>query len=186
VNYLSNDDIQETFTNIGYQEVGCMVTYPAVNGICQIFSLPFIGDHLIYVGNKFPSTIFRHVTKLALFETVPFEHDFFLRVAHCFPSVEKLNVFNRMPRLHSSDDFNSNGNQSYPVVEYPSLIWLVLNSCHIDYIEQLLNNTRTHLPSLTQLDIDYFKLRIITEDFTRDATRINCAQVKQLSIDDAD
>jgi hypothetical protein len=183
VNYLSNNDIQETFTNIGYQQVGCIVNYASHNGICQIFSLPFIDDYLSFVGNKFPSIIFRHVITLSLFETVPFEHDFFLRIARYFPSVKKLNIFNGIPQLHSSDDFNSNGNQLYPVVEYPHLISLELLSSHIDYIEQFLNNTKTHLPRLTELDIDYHKLRIVTEDFTKDATRLTYAQVKQLIID---
>lgn len=184
VNYLSNNDIQETFINIGYQEVGCIVNYASRDGVCQIFSLPFTDDYLSSVGNKFPSIIFRHVTTLSLFETVPFEHDFFLRIARYFPSVKELNVFNRISQSHSSDDFNSNGNQAYPIVEYPHLISLVLTGCHIDYIEQFLNNTKTHLPRLTQLNIDYHKLRIVTEDFTKDATRFNCAQVKQLIIDD--
>jgi hypothetical protein len=183
VNYLSNNDIQETFTNIGYQEVGCIVNYAARNGICQIFSLPFTADYLSFVGNKFPSIIFRHVITLSLFETVPFVYDFFLRIARYFPSVKKLNIFNGVPQLHSSDDFNSNGNQSYPIVEYPNLISLGLVGCHIDYIEQFLNNTKTHLPRLTQLEICYFKLRIVTQDFTNDATRLTCAQVKQLIMD---
>jgi hypothetical protein len=179
---LSNNDIQETFTNIGYEQVGCIVNYSSIDGICQIFSLPFIGDYLRFVGNMFPSIIFRRVKHLGLNDVVPFEHEFFLRIACFFPSLTELSVFNRTPQLHSSDVLDSNGDQLYPIVEYPHLTSLMLLGCHIDYIEQFLNNTRTHLPHLTELSIPYNKLRFVTNDFTRDATRFNCARVKELII----
>jgi hypothetical protein len=182
VDYLSSDDIQQTFTNIGYQQVGCIVSYTGRTGICQIFSLPFMRDYLHYVGNIFPFIVFRHVTSLALFDVVPFKHEFFIRIARFFPFLKNLDVFNRNSQSHSSDDLNSNGNQLYPIFEYPHLISLALLGSHIDYIEQFLNNTKTHLPRLTQLEVNYDRLRIVTENFTRDATRFNCAKVKKLII----
>lgn len=179
---LSNDDIQKTFTKIGYEQVGCIVKNLRRSGSCQVFSLPFIGDFLTSVGNIFPSTVFCHVKKLGLFDIVPFEHEFFLRIARFFPSLTKLDVSNLTPQLHSSNVFDSNGNQLYPIVEYPHLTSLGLLSCHTDYIEQFLNNTKTHLSRLTHLKINYDQLRFVTQDFTRDATRFHCAQVKELII----
>ena len=75
----------------------------------------------------FPSIVFGHVKRLGFFDIVPFEHEFFLRIARFFPSLTELSVFNLTPKLHSSDDFDSNGNQLYPIVEYPHLISLVLS-----------------------------------------------------------
>jgi hypothetical protein len=164
------------------KHIGCIVSYASTSGTCQVFSLPFIGDFLTSVGNIFPSIVFRYVKKLVLFDIVPFEHEFFLRIARFFPSLTELDVFNLTPQLHSSDVFDSNGNQLYPIVEYLHLTSLMLIGCHTDYIEQFLNNTKIHLPRLTRLQINYNQLRFVTEDFTRDATRFNCAQVKQLII----
>ncbi|CAF5225982.1 unnamed protein product, partial [Rotaria magnacalcarata] len=73
-------------------------------------------------------------------------------------------------------------NQLSSIVEYPHLIALRLGLSHTDYYEQFLNNTRTHLPRLTQLKVNYTRLTFVTENFTRDATRLNCTNVKQLLI----
>lgn len=177
---LSNDDIQKTFTKIGYEQVGCIVRNVSTSGTCQVFSLPFIGDFLTSVGNIFPSIVFRDVKELGVFDIVPFEHEFFLRIARLFPSLTELDVSNLIPQLHSSDVFDSNGNQLYPIIEYPHLTSLELLGCHTDYIEQFLNNTKTYLPRLTRLQINYDQLRFVTQDFTRDATRFNCARIKKL------
>lgn len=39
-----------------------------------------------------------------------------------------------------------------------------------DYIEQMLNESKTRLPCLTELQVDYDQLRTITNKFTRYAT----------------
>ncbi|CAF4940168.1 unnamed protein product [Rotaria sp. Silwood2] len=77
---------------------------------------------------------------------------------------------------------NSNDNQLCSIVEYPYLILVRLGRSHIDYYEQFLNDTKTHLPRLTALTVNYDQLTIVTENFTRDATRLNCANVKELII----
>ena len=49
------------------------------------------------------------------------------------------------------------------------------------YVEQFLNETKTHLPCLTELNLSkYEDLRIVTNDFTRKETRRNCANVRRL------
>jgi hypothetical protein len=56
---------------------------------------------------------------------------------------------------------------------------------HIDYVEQFLNETKTHLPRLTKLTVNYNHLTIVTENFTRDTTRLNCITVKELYVGEA-
>jgi len=80
------------------------------------------------------------------------------------------------------DYSTSTNNKLYSIVEYPHLISLCLRHSHIDYVEQFLNETNTHLPNLTTLMVDYENLIFLTKNFTRRVTRRNCAQVKQLNI----
>ncbi|CAM4986823.1 unnamed protein product, partial [Rotaria socialis] len=82
-----------------------------------------------------------------------------------------------------SNNWNSKDNQLYSIVEYPYLISLCILVSHIDYVEQFLNETKTHLPHLTKLRVDYDQLAVVTNNFTRDTTRLNCAKVKQLIIE---
>ena len=68
------------------------------------------------------------------------------------------------------------------IVEYPHLVSLSIRYGHIDYVEQFLNETKTHLPRLTELNIRYIDLEMVTNNFTRDETRHHCAQVKRLNV----
>ncbi|CAF3001057.1 unnamed protein product [Rotaria sp. Silwood2] len=179
---LSNDDIQQTFTNIGYEQVCCYLTYSFDNATCRIFSLPFAFDDLQHIGNIFPPIVFTHVIHLGVYDLVPFEHEFFLRIAHCFPLLKELVVMNFESQSHISNNLNSNDNQMHSIAEYHHLTSLSVRYCHIDYVEQFLNETKTHLPRLTELIVDYNQLTIVTENFTRNTTRLNCAKVKQLII----
>ncbi|CAF2954277.1 unnamed protein product, partial [Rotaria sp. Silwood2] len=179
---LSSDDIQQTFTNIRYQQVACLLNHCYDTATCHVFSLPFVFDHIRYIGNTFPSIVFSHVTNLGVHDVVPFEHEFFLRIACFFPMLEKLDVINFKSQSQISDNMNSNDNQLCSIVEYPYLILVRLGRSHIDYYEQFLNDTKTHLPRLTALTVNYDQLTIVTENFTRDATRLNCANVKELII----
>jgi len=74
--------------------------------------------------------------------------------------------------------------QSYSVVEYPHLTSLDITYVHIDYVEQFLHESKTHLPHLTELHINYDQLQTVTDNFTRDATRLLCSQVKRLIIEE--
>jgi hypothetical protein len=83
-----------------------------------------------------------------------------------------------------SNQFEFDNNQSYTIVEYPHLRTLNVSCAHIDYIDQLLDESKTRLPQLTELEIDYKNLRMVTKNFTRDATRLNCSKVKKLDVYD--
>ncbi|CAF4738988.1 unnamed protein product, partial [Rotaria sp. Silwood2] len=182
VDHLSNDDIQRTFTNIGFQQVCCFLNRISDGVICHAFSLPFAFDYLEYIGNTFPSMVFSHVIKLTVHDILPFKHEFFMRIARFFPLLKIMCVFNLRSELQKSHKLNSNDNQLHSIIEYPYLVSLSLFNSHIDYVEQFLNQTKTYLPRLTKLKVDYDELTIVTENFTRNATRLNCAKVKQLII----
>ncbi|CAF3252863.1 unnamed protein product [Rotaria socialis] len=182
VHGLSSDDIQQTFSNIGYKQVACIINHCYTNADCHVFSLPPVFDTLHSIGNTFPSIVFSYVTFLLVHDDVPFKHEFFLQVAKFFPSLKRLNVLNIKSESQISDNIASTDNQLSSIVEYPHLISLHLGLSHTDYYEQFLNNTRTHLPRLTQLKVNYKRLTFVTENFTRDATRLNCTNVKRLLI----
>ncbi|CAF4436170.1 unnamed protein product, partial [Rotaria magnacalcarata] len=64
--------------------------------------------------------------------------------------------------------------------EYPHLTSLDVSHGHQDYLEQFLNETKAYVPCLTELKALYPNLKIVTNNFTREETRRNCAKVKQL------
>jgi hypothetical protein len=119
---------------------------------------------------------------LSVHDRIPFKHEFFIRIARFFPLLKKLTVINYESQSQMTDDSISNNNELYSSVEYPNLISLCLQWTHIDYIEQFLNQRKTHLPHLTTLMVNYDELKFVTKNFTRNATRRNCAQVKQLDV----
>ncbi|CAF4167645.1 unnamed protein product, partial [Rotaria sordida] len=65
---------------------------------------------------------------------------------------------------------------SYPIIEYSHLTSLDIIHANIDYAEQFLLETREHLSRLTELKINYYVLKIVTMNFTRDETRRNCSK----------
>ncbi|CAF4029189.1 unnamed protein product [Rotaria sordida] len=182
VNYLSSDDIQRTFTNTRYQQMGCILSYTAGRAICHVFSLPYMFDRLNYIGNNFLPIVFTHVRRLTVHDKVPFQHEFFVRIARFFPLLKVFHVLNFQSQKVVSDKRNSTDNELFSIVEYPHLVTLSLFLSHIDYVEQFLNETKTHLPCLTTLEVNYDRLTIVTENFTRNITRLNCAKVEQLCI----
>ncbi|CAF1473128.1 unnamed protein product [Adineta steineri] len=141
IHHLSNEDIQQTFTNIGYQQVCCILYYMVDSIMCHIFSLPFAFDYLGYIGNAFPPIDFSCVRELTVDDEIPFEHEFFIRIARFFPLLKKLHVFNLEPQLQMKDNLISRNNEFYSIVEYPNLISLRLQYSHICYVEQFLNQS---------------------------------------------
>jgi hypothetical protein len=50
----------------------------------------------------------------------------------------------------------------------------------VSYTEEFLLETKTYLPCLTEFRVNYEQLKGVTENFTRNTTRRNCSQIKQL------
>lgn len=182
VHYLSQNDIQQTFSKIKHQKMDYIVNYRHDVAICHVFSLPFMFDYLESIGNKFPSIIFNHVTRLTVCDKVPFRHEFFHRITWSFPLLKHLWVINYESLSLKLDKLNSNYNQFYSIVKYPYLISLRLDTAYIHYTDQFLNERKTHLPCLTELRINYGDLTMVTRDFRNHRTQLNCSKVKQLII----
>ncbi|CAF3416395.1 unnamed protein product [Rotaria socialis] len=71
------------------------------------------------------------------------------------------------------------------VIEYSHLISLDITSVYLDYVAQFLLETKAHLPRLTELKVSYDQLKMVTMNFTRDATRRNCSKVKRLIVEES-
>jgi hypothetical protein len=178
---LSNDDIQRTFSNVKFGQVGCSMNYVNESDITyHVFSLPFIFDRIGLIGNSFTNTIFKNVTCLGVYDGIPFEHEFFVRLARCFPLLKSLIIVNCKAQSIDTAKSEHENNGSFEVVQYRHLTSLDFGRTHIDYVEQMLNESKTRLPFLTELRIDYDQLKTVTNNFTRDATRINCINVEEL------
>ncbi|CAF4182436.1 unnamed protein product, partial [Adineta steineri] len=183
---LSSEDIQLTLTNIGLQHVSSTVSYVhrstdfvyGVRAACSIFSLPFEFNYLHDLGNNFPNIVFSCVTYLLIQDTIPFEHEFFMRIARSFPLLKHLCIRNReSQKLDGLVTFSSDNCQLHSIIEYPHLTILDVRSSHIDYAEQFLNETKTFIPCLTEIEASFSgHLKAVTKDFTREETRRNCAK----------
>ena len=179
VRYLSNNEIKRNYMNIGDEEVSNIACFSGDTGTYHVFTLPFKFAKLMSIGNRFPNVIFKHVIELWVHDVIPFEHEFFLRIARAFPLLKIFFIFD-----FSSMSYNAkisvDNIRSDKIVKYPHLTVLDIMRTDINLVDQFLNENKTHLPCLTQLSVRYEDLRVTTEDFTRKATRRNCANVTRL------
>ncbi|CAF1495979.1 unnamed protein product [Adineta steineri] len=182
---LSNEDIQQTITNIGQHDVASMVNYITNNKPeGSIFSLPFTFDYLEGLGNAFPNIIFSYVTFLLVQDIGGFKHEFFIRLARSFPLLKCLHIMNVQSQLsYDLNDLNTfltDNTQSYSLIEYPHLTSLDLRYANECYLEQFLNETKAYVPCLMELGAVAFLLEKVTNNFTREDTRRNCTKVEKL------
>jgi hypothetical protein len=178
---ISNSDIQRTFTNIEHRQMACMVDYfDPYKMICRVFSLPFKFDRLRHIGHNIPNIVFNSVTHLKLWDKDAFKHEFFIRLARTFPFLQNLSIWNITSPFLEIPQYHLRHKDWCSIVEYRHLISLDIECVNIYYVEHLLNETKTHLPRLTELKINYEALKMVTKNFTRDEMRRNCARVKRL------
>jgi hypothetical protein len=177
---LSNEDIQRTFTDIGYRHVGCSMRYFSADKVlCHVFTLPFMSDYLQCVTNDFPSVSFSHVLYLSVCDVLPFEHEFFGRLSQAFPLLKHLTVTNVVAQTCEASEEGST-RPPLSVTKYKHLVYLSVMNSDITYTEQFLLETKTQLPCLTKLRVNHEHLKNVTENFTRETTRLNCSKVKHL------
>jgi len=55
----------------------------------------------------------------------------------------------------------------------------------MDYVVQFLLETKAHLLRLTELKVNYYNLKTVEMNFTKDAMRRNCSKVKQFIVQDS-
>ena len=173
-----SSDIRRTFTK--GTSADCYVDYNwKGQGRCHIYSLPLPLTHFHDITNNFPGGQFIHVRNLYVVDTMrPFEHEFFQRITRSFPLLRSITVFNVLEQKASRPCLDHE--QVSSIVEYSHLTELDLECAHIDYVKQFLIDTRIYLPRLNILWIRYEHLTTVTENFTNNATRLNCAKVKRL------
>ncbi|CAF1208313.1 unnamed protein product [Adineta steineri] len=175
-----NDTLDYSFNiNIQSQETSNIVCYSVKTVTYHVFTLPFEFIKLVSIGNIFPNIVFNNVIELWIHDIIPFQHEFFLRITQSFPLLQHLFVTD-LTSLSYKRKKSPNNIQADQIVKYPHLILLDIKGLNNDCIEQFLNETKTYLPCLTILRVSYEQLQITTEDFTREVTRKNCANVRRL------
>ncbi|CAF1473202.1 unnamed protein product [Rotaria sordida] len=181
--HISNSDIERTFTNIKHRQMACLIDdYSCMKLVCRVFSLPFKFDRLENITNNIPNIVFNSVSHLKLRDKYPFKHEFFIRVARGFPFLKSLSIDTVLAPNWRSHEYHRYHIDWCSIIEYPHLISLDVYSANSYYAEHFLNETKTHLPRLTELKIRYEDLEMVTKNFTRNETRCNCAKVKRLIV----
>ena len=180
----SNEDMQRTFTDLTDHRIISCVDYFSYEkiGQCHFYTCPYTMTCYENISNKFPGGVFEYVRCVTLFDEHPFEHIFFYRIAQAFPFLSDLTVCNWESQNHKQDQDRNDDTRDSLIIKFPHLTELDLLEVHDDYIEQFLVDTKTCLPSSTYLLIEMDQLKRVTHNFTRDATRLNCAKVKNLKI----
>ena len=139
--------------------------------------MPF--EHIHGITNSFPGGQFIHVRSLYVVDGLhPFEHDFSPRISRSFPLLRSLYIVNLVEQKRSESCLNDE--QTSSIVEYPHLTELDVEDAHINYVEQFLIDTRMSLPRLNVLRVPYEHLKMVTKNFTNNATRLNCGKVTRL------
>lgn len=183
MNIQSDSDIRRTFVNWRYGQVGSYVIDKSnTEAQSHIYSLPYDISDMHGIGNSFPGGLFTNVRILYLVDDfLPFEHAFFLRIARSFPLITHLTVLNNQAAINTESQHLDHTNKiATTVVEFLHLTSLTIHFQKIANVEQFLVDTKTCLPSLVHLTVSYKNLIIVTENFTRDATRLNCSKVETL------
>ena len=171
--HVELDTIRQSF--IEDRPVDCTLDYfNNQYGQCQIYSLPFLGNRLDFISNRFPlfdaRNTFINVTMLLLFDDInSFETLFFERVARALPRLRTLELFNQLAQEEKTTN----------LLEFSHLSTLILHKIHMDYGEQLL--CRARLPQLIELLIRNDTLLTIINQNNQQASD-NCSKVERLFI----
>ena len=177
----SCDDIRRMLIEKGHH-ADCYIDYDSdeINR-CHLYSFPLKMKRMRDISNNFPGGLFMNVRILCLSDqTHSFEHEFFARISSSFPLVTSISVFNYEKQKHQRSRQINECEQISSVIEYSHLEELNVASSHIDYAKQFLLHTNTRLPSLKKLRIEYEHLITVTENFTSNTTRANCAKLNHI------
>ncbi|UJR25916.1 hypothetical protein I4U23_007264 [Adineta vaga] len=71
-------------------------------------------------------------------------------------------------------------NENLSRIEYSSLHEIYIDKVHDNYIEEFLFDTKTYLSNNIELFATYESLERVTNNFTRESIRINCAKIDKL------
>ena len=167
--HITIDQIRQSFQK-DEQSFDCVIDhFKNKYSQCQIYSLPFIGNRLDFVSNRFPlfdiTKTFSNVTSLLLFDDIkPFESIFFQRVARALPRLRTLDIINQLKQEETKKI----------TIDFAHLSVLILYDIHISYAQQFLS--QINLPSLIELAINKDILLTIIDQNQQQA-RDNCSRV---------
>ena len=168
---------QPIFINGRCQEVLHMISALPSGEMYHMFTLPFQFEKLYSINRTFPNILFGHVIELWVCNVVLLDQKFLLSIAQAFPLLTRLFVFD----MFSLGVMRMAGNSpSDKVAEYPHLTFLNIFSTETVTVDQFLNEKTTLMPRLAYLSVRYDHLTFVTQDFTREETRRNFANVTQL------
>ena len=178
IHFPSNEDIQHSFIGNLYGQVGSYVHNIKYDRIdrCHIYSLPYQFNEFLHLNNSFPGGMFDKVRSLTMNDTNPFEPKFFQVISEDFPFLNELRLWNGEPQKSK--------HHSSKLIIFRHLTRLDLFCAHTDYAEQFLVDKTTDLPCLSYLCITYHSLANVTKNFTNDSTRVTCAKLRRICVND--
>ncbi|CAF1128301.1 unnamed protein product [Rotaria sordida] len=176
----SNEDIQHTFKNFKYNQIISYVDHfqEKQYSQCHIYSYPNKRKYWNNITNNFPGGLYKYVREVSLYDERPFEHEYFLRIGEAFPFMEELTINNKKPQMNKLHRESKSGNEDFSIIKYPHLTRVKFLAVHDDYVEQFLVDTTMCLPNNVFLAVCGQALERVTENFTRNTTRINCAKLR--------
>lgn len=182
INRPTPEGIQSVFFNERDQQLAFYVDHhPRGRARCHIYSLPYLLNDLESITSNFPGGVFPLVHQVSVSDIhFSLEHEFFFRLNLSFPFLTNLNVFGCKAQQNKRTEQSNETNELPSIIHFPHLFHLGICWNLIDYSEQFLLDTKAYLPRLTLLTINYEHLEIVTQNFTRQATRRNCANIKQI------
>ncbi|CAF3506856.1 unnamed protein product [Rotaria socialis] len=183
VNDQLYEDIRCTFLNGKFHQVDFYLDqYPDGMARSHIYSLPYRMNVMRAIRSTFSGGLFTNVRAISLPDLFcPFKHKIYDRIAHSFPRLTDLIAFNHKPRNYKPSHEAKKNNQMSSVIVFPHLTHIEICFGNINIAEQLLVDINMLLLHLINLTIPYSCIDEVTEDFTRDATRWNCANIKRLN-----
>ncbi|CAF2728381.1 unnamed protein product [Rotaria sp. Silwood2] len=175
----SNDDIRNSFIKQGFQLVGTRVTKIFRNngGDCHVYSLRYPFSDFLFLTNCFQGGQFNRVRMLVMCDRYAFEYIVLKIICEDFPFLENLIILNL-------NELKNDQHHSSTLITFNYLFKLNLTSADNDYATLFLSHRSTCLPRLTNLKIRYNTLATMTNNFTNDETRLNCAKIKSLYVSD--
>ncbi|CAF1159786.1 unnamed protein product, partial [Rotaria sordida] len=171
----SNDDIRNSFIKRGFKSIDTCADDKLINnrGNCHVYSLPYQFNEFLFMNSCFQGGKFDKVRLLTMFDIRPFEHELFKIISQDFPFLQQLHICNNHRQINEH-------HHSSTLITFNYLFKLHLYAVHKDYVIQFLSDKNTRLPCLTNLIIEYKTLVAVTNNFTNDATRLNCSKIKYL------
>jgi hypothetical protein len=183
-NFPSDECIQKTFECYYDNDIIVCVNHFQERKFtrCLIYSYPYKLPFYNNVTNNFSGGLFTSVTKVSLYDERPFEYEFFVRIAQSFPFMKELIIDNEKAQNDKHLITSTNDNQPLSIIEYANLTILDVRWVHDDYVELFLLDTKVSLPNNVHLLVGYERLKRVTYNFTRDATRNNCRKLASLDL----